>query len=674
MSLCTADGLSLAFGRKVILDDVTFAIQPGERIGLVGPNGSGKSTLLRILMGRQEADGGELAFARGLKLGYLPQDVLEIPSGPLLDAVLQMVPGREDIETRVAEIERSLADATDDDERMERSQRLADLHDDLAHFEENHGRLKAERILAGLGFKPHQMERPVGELSGGWKMRVALAGLLLIEPDLLLLDEPTNHLDVPTLTWFDDFLRRSRKALVLISHDREFLNRQIGRVMSFEVEGLRSYQGTYDEYRVQREEEEVSIELRARRQEAERERALRFIERFRAKATKARQVQSRIKQLERQERIVTVQQRARVDFRFPEVARAGQDVLRLEGVRKAWGDLVVYRGVTRTVHRGERIAVIGENGAGKTTLLKLMAGEIAPDAGTVTTGHKVQAAYYAQHHTELLDARNTVLEEIWRLVPDQSQTWVRGVLGAFLFTGDDVDKRISVLSGGERARVALARLLVVPSNLMLLDEPTNHLDLDSCERLIDALVAYGGTLVFVSHNRSFINRLATHVWDVQDQDVVPWPGNLDDWLHHLEQVRAAAAFTAPRASPRHAPPASAAPGPAAAPAPPPPNVEPDKERRRREAEQRQERSRRTRPLREEIEKLEARIAALEAEQKGIEPQLADPDLYADFARSGPLMKRYNEVRDELGRLYGRWEDRQGRLAALEVELARASGT
>jgi ATP-binding cassette subfamily F protein 3 len=468
-------------------------------------------------------------------------------------------------------------------------------------------------------------------------MRAALAGLLLQDPDLLLLDEPTNHLDLPTLAWFDAFLKRSRKAMVLISHDRGFLNRQISRVLSLEVEGLKSWVGNHDDYRRLRAEEYEQLLARASRQASRRAEMEQFINRFRAKATKARQVQSRIKLLEKQEVITVAEERDTVAFRFPEVARSGREVATFKGVRKAFGENVIYDRLDATLLRGQRVAVVGINGAGKTTLLKLLAGELSPDGGEITLGHGVVLGYYAQHHGETLDKSSTILEEMMRLVPDKPQSHVRHVLGAFLFSGDDVEKKIGVLSGGERARVALARLLLKPANLLVMDEPTNHLDLDSSEALIEALEGYGGTLIFVTHNRSFLNALATEIWDVRDRSVVVWPGNLDDYLHHLDlEVTGEAAPTA----------GGAAKGPS------------EMDRTRAAAAARQAKSAKTGPLKKESAELEARIAALEGEQKTREAQLVDPAFAADFAAARPVMDAHRHAAEELEERYARWEEVQ----------------
>ncbi len=691
MSLVAATEICLAYGPRSVLDRASFTVAPRDRIGLVGANGTGKSSLMRILAGQLAPDSGVLVFRRGARAGYLPQDVATLPDLPVADAVLAMVPGRTVLEERLAQAEAALAAAREQAEQLELSQALAELHDELDHFEERFGRRRADRILAGLGFGPAELDRPARTLSGGWKMRAALAGILLQDPDLLLLDEPTNHLDVPTLEWFDTFLRGTRKALLLVSHDREFLNRQIERVVALEPEGLRTCAGDYDEYMRQRAGEEERLEARAKRVASRRAQLETFIERFGAKATKARQARSKEKLLERMEDVEVLDRRATLRFAFPEAPRSGREVLRLEDVSKAFGPRVLYRGLDAAVLRGERVAVIGPNGAGKTTLLKLAAGELACDGGAVRLGHSVVAGYYAQHHFEraegieegapvagplapgaeergsagvggaartfgTLDPERTVLDTLWDLVPDRGEAYVRGVAGSFLFSGDDVDKKVGVLSGGERSRVALAKLLLVPANLLLLDEPTNHLDLESSEALIAALREYRGTLVFVSHNRSFVNQLATVVWEVKDGAILPFPGNLDDWWYHQLQL----ASDAEAAASPVALPLCGAGGEGRGQG----SVLSDKDRRRAEADARNARHRIEKPLRDEIVRLEERIAALEQDERDATAALADPALYQDFARAKPLIERQHAAKEELERLYAEWEEAQERLAAL----------
>lgn len=644
MSLLIANGLHLSFGRKVILEDAQFTIGPSDRVGLVGANGTGKSTLLKILVGQQALDEGRLTYRRNSRIGYLPQDLQSLPEGDLVEAVLSTVPGRDDLDRRLEQTEQSLAQSSDPDEQMELATLLAELHEERDHFEEHFGRHRAERILLGLGFKVSDFVLPTTTFSGGWRMRAALAGLLLQDPDLLLLDEPTNHLDLPTQTWFDAFLRRSRKAMVLISHDREFLNRQIKKVISLETEGLRTWTGNYEDYRRMRSEEYERLLAQADKVAAKRAQLETFINRFRAKASKASQAQSKMKQLERLESVQVHQARDTVSFSFPSAPQPGREVARFRRVRKAFGDKLIYDGLDATLLRGQRIAVVGLNGAGKTTLLKLLARELTPEAGTIETGHNVIMGYYAQHHADTLDRSHTVLDELMQLVPDKPQSYVRSVLGSFLFSGDDVDKPIGVLSGGERARVALARLLVKPANLLVMDEPTNHLDLDSSEALIEALEGYDGTLLFVSHNRSFLDALATHVWDVRDHKVVEFPGNLAEYLEHLE-------LEAAQADAQNAPEEGV--------------VRPvGRDRKRLEAEARQARSQKAAPLKKEVAATEERIATLEAEQKTREAQLADPTFAGDFARARPVMEAHRAAAAELEQLYARWEEASAALAAL----------
>jgi ATP-binding cassette subfamily F protein 3 len=650
MSLLHARGLSVRYGPKVLFEEASFALGHHDRAGLIGPNGSGKSTLMKVLAGRLEADAGSVQLVRRARAGYLPQELSELPPGSVIDGVLASVPGRVFLEQRLEAAQAALDAAAGEAEQVELGGELAELHEELAHHDELYGRHRAEEILTGLGFSPASFSRPASELSGGWRMRAALAALLLQDPELLLLDEPTNHLDVPTLEWFDGFLRRSRKALLLVSHDREFLDRQIDRVVSLEPEGLRTYTGNYERYLELRAMEEEHLQAQAEKQEKRRAQMQAFIERFRAKATKARQVQSRVKMLEKEEVVQVREERATVRFRFPEAPRSGREVARLENVSKSYGARAIYSGVSAQILRGERIGVVGLNGAGKTTLLRLLAQELQPDQGTVLLGHNVVVGYFAQHHTELLDPACTILDEVHGLVPTQSQSWVRSVLGSFLFSGDDVDKRIGVLSGGERARVSLARLLVVPSNFLIMDEPTNHLDLDSSEALIDALTGYEGTLLFVSHNRSFVNGLATQIWEVREGGSIdPQPGDLDDWSAWRKAQEAPAATIAEKAT-------SGGQGAQA---------------RRERALQREQREKALGPIKKQIATLEARIAALEEEKKKAEAELADPAVFADAARSTPLVTQYREASQKLEELYARWEHQQEELQAAEAAFDAA---
>src|SRR5688572_5871620 len=584
----------------MIFDAVSLRLGHTDRIGLIGPNGSGKTTLLKIIAGDQEIDDGKVTRAHGVRVGWLPQDLVIAGGRTLIDFILSSVPGRAQLDAELAEVEADLAAAAadgsaDEDTMLELASRVGELHEKIDHFERFFSEHEALAILAGLGFQPGDEARDLGEFSGGWKMRAGLAGLLFQRPDVLLLDEPTNHLDLPSVAWFSDFLKRYPRCFILISHDKEFLNEQIGRVVSLELEGIRSYTGNYDRYVTQRAEEEVILAGKAKNLARERERLQTFVDRFRAQANKAKAVQSRVKMLEKMESVETYQKRNVMRFSFPPTSRTVAEPIRVEGLKKAYGDHVVFPGIDLVVKRGEKIGIIGVNGAGKTTLLKMIAGELRPDAGAIKIGNGIDVGYYAQHHADTLDLGATVQEVVQRANPEAPVSRVRSILGAFLFGGDDVDKPVKVLSGGEKARVALARLLVAPGNLILMDEPTNHLDLDSSESLCQSLKSYDGTLVFVSHNRSLIRQLATKIWNVEDGKVETYPGTLDEYMYSMAERRQAIAVegnAAQRRDPKGQTKAATKESPkAAAPAPSAPLPrEDDKARKRREAEARQKRS------------------------------------------------------------------------------------
>lgn len=659
MSLITVFKVSLTFVGRPIFREIGLQVGPDDRIGLVGPNGSGKTTLLRLLNGDIRPESGEIRREKGLRIGYLPQDVQESLNGPLLQSIYYSIPGRLHLEKERVRLEESLKGVDHAEEQARLAFRLTEIHQELNRLESEFPRHEAEKILAGLGFKPSELTVPVSTLSGGWKTRAALAGLLYQRPDLLLLDEPTNHLDIPSIRWLEQFLGDFEGAIILVSHDRDFLNRQVGRILSFEAEGMRSYNGDYDFYIKAREEERKYLEARARNQEQKIKEAQKFVERFRAKASKARQAQSKIKVVKKMELAQRPRREKRAHFSFPEVPRSGKEVVSIRGLAKGFDEELLYRDIDLNVLRGEKIAIIGPNGSGKTTLLRVLAGEIEPDKGEISLGHGVSMVYFAQHHSEMLDPQKTVLQEVYQAVPEKTIGFVRGVCGAFLFSGDEVDKPVGVLSGGEKARVLLAKLLVSPGNLMVMDEPTNHLDISSSETLIDALADYQGTLLFVSHNQSFINRLATKIWDVSGGKIIEYPGNLDEYYDHLARMEARAtkepisegAMRENRT-----------------------RKDPDKKRRDRK-KVRKERAERRRlirdtlkPIQSELEHLERRITQLEARQREVEKMLANPVFFGDKGRSVPLLKEYNDSRKELDELLLKWEKRQDKLESTKAML------
>ncbi|MFH1626095.1 MAG: ABC-F family ATP-binding cassette domain-containing protein [Pseudomonadota bacterium] len=652
MSLLTVVKVSLSFAGRQIFNEIGLQVEPRDRIGLVGPNGSGKTTLLRLIMGELSSDSGEVIVTKGTRLGYLPQDVQETLSGPILQSVIDSVPGRVDMENELRKAEASLEEASRKRDQTSIAEKLGEIHQEINRLDLEYPRHAAEKILLGLGFMTSDFDRPVSSLSGGWKMRAALSSLLYQRPDLLLLDEPTNHLDIPSVHWFEQFLKDFSGAMILVSHDRDFLNRQINRIISFGQEGMRSYSGNYDSYLNAREEERRTLEANARKQEQRVKAAEKFIERFRAKASKARQAQSKIKLLDKMEVVKTHRREKAPHFSFPDVPRSGMVVVSIKGLSKGFGEVPLYKDINLSVLRGERTAIIGPNGCGKTTLLRMVAGEIEPDKGEIALGHKVSMRYFAQHHSDMLNAQKTVIEEVYKVSPDESIGFVRGVCGAFLFSGQDVDKSIGVLSGGERARVSLAKLLVKPGNLLVMDEPTNHLDISSSEALIDALSEYNGTLLFVSHNQSFVNRLATKIWDIRGGEIIEYPGNLDEYYYHIARAEEEPANGYDQGNLSEGRRGKRA------------SVKKGKDRKkdkRGKAERRQLIYGTLKPIMAEVDRLEERIAELEGRQEELERLLAEPDMFNYNNRSVQLLKEYKAVREEQDELLLKWERTQDKL-------------
>lgn len=473
-----------SFGPQEVFTEASAFLHAGTRVGLVGPNGSGKTTLLRLISGEEEPDGGTIRLPRGLRLGYLPQELEQDPSLTVLEATHR------------------------------------------GQYAEH----EAKRILSGLGFSLEDFDRPLLNLSGGYRMRVALAHLLLSAPDVLMLDEPTNHLDATTQGWFEQFLVRSRTTVLVVSHDTAFLDRVVTHIWEIYNHTIRTYVGNYQRYREARQAREAQLEAAALAQERERARVQRFVDRFRAKATKARQVQSRLKQLERVQQVERERDPKRIRFRFPQPTPSGRQVFDLQGVSKSYGTRPVYRSFTLSIERGQRVALLGENGVGKSTLLKILAGVLPIDRGERLVGYGVTLHYFAQHQADVLQPEHTVLQALEEVAPHAEIPWLRAVAGTFLFSGDDQFKPIRVLSGGERSRVALARMLLNPANTLLLDEPTNHLDPASVDVLTDALLDFPGTIVFISHDPIFLARMATRVVEIEDGLPLDYPGDYEYYL------------------------------------------------------------------------------------------------------------------------------------------------
>src|SRR6266705_1482499 len=535
-------GVKRNYGVHEVLKGVDWAIPPRARVGLVGPNGAGKTTLLRLIAGSEEPDGGAIDIVRGTSLGYLAQEGARLAEGTVLEALLAPFTEVLAMEKELERLHHEMATATG-----KRLEGLTRRSGDLQHrFEAAGGfdlEARARAILGGLGFGPGDHARPLREFSGGYRMRAALGALLLRRPDYLLLDEPTNHLDLEAVAWLEDFLSDIPSALVIVSHDRTFLNRLATSIAEVHDGRLTVWPGNYDRFRVDKEKtRELAVKKAA--SEAHRvEEVERFIERFRYKATKARQVQSRIKMLEKMERTEVMAEDQTWRFLFPPVPRAAQRVALLASVRKSFGERAVLKGLDLEVWRGDRIALVGPNGCGKSTLLRVVAGRLPAEGGSIEIGDKVVLHYFAQHVLETLTPGRTVLDEMQAWAPGKSPGQLRSLLGIFQFSGEDVFKKVEVLSGGEKNRLALARLTLDPGNLLLLDEPTNHLDLPTREALEDALAGFTGTLLFVSHDRYFINRIATRVAAYNDGRLALYDGGYDDYV---AAVSAAAAGKGPR--------------------------------------------------------------------------------------------------------------------------------
>ena len=652
--LLRIEDLCKRIGGRTLFQGVSLHVQAGDRVGLVGPNGAGKSTLLRLVAGDEACDEGTVSRPRNVTLGILRQEIDPAQSHSVREEAATALRHLDLLEAEMRSLEAGMSEAGALGREVPAE--LADrYHAASTRFEsqggfERHARVDA--VLAGLGFDEEARGRPLSSFSGGWLMRVELAKLLLADPDLLLLDEPTNHLDLPAIQWFEETLDRFDGAVITVSHDRTFLRRHVSRVVELDGRGgFSSYEGNYDSYLAQREERRASLLAAKAKQDREIAQMERFVERFRAKASKAKQAQSRIKTLEKIERIdVGPEGRRKIRMRIPAPQRAGEIVMTLEDIHKSYGDKRVYDGVSFQVRRGERVALAGPNGAGKSTLLRLVAGVIGFDAGDRTPGHNVEIGFYAQHQLESLDPSRSVLDELGSVAQLGDVPRLRAQLGAFLFTGDDVEKKVGVLSGGEKARLALAKMLLHPRNLLVLDEPTNHLDIEACEVLEDALSQYQGTLVFVSHDRSFINALATRVVEVKAGVLREFPGNYDHYLRKLDELEA-----------RSARPEPAAPAPRPSPAedtPPTPKL--GKRERQEERERRKQRER----LARQIERLEAEIQDAEGEVESLGWKLGDPDLYKDVDRMRELTQSRQDLEARVAERYADWERLNDEMAAL----------
>jgi ATPase subunit of ABC transporter with duplicated ATPase domains len=506
--------ISKQYGRQLLFVDASFQLNPGEKVGLVGPNGAGKTTLFRLIVGEESADEGEISVPKKLTIGYFRQDVEEMKGRSVLDEAIAGSGRLGELHHELESLQQAMSDPDQADRMDAVLERFGVVQEEYDHLGGYGLEAQAREVLHGLGFDDARIDGDVGALSGGWKMRVAMARVLLGKPDVLLLDEPTNHLDLESIIWLESFLKSMPAALLMTSHDRDFMNRLVSKIAEIDEGEITTYSGDYDFYEKERATREANQEAAYARQQAKLAKEQRFIERFSAHAAKAAQVQSRVKALEKIERIELPKKRKVVKFEFRKPPRSGDEVAVLEGVKKAYGERVVHAGLDVTIRRGERWCVMGRNGAGKTTLLKMVAGVLAPDAGGLRLGASLKLGYFAQAALDVLDPDLTVSEQLQKDFPLDGIGALRSLLGAFQFSGDDVDKRIRALSGGERSRLAMARMLYDPPNFLVLDEPTNHLDLATKEMLVEALRDFEGTMLFVSHDRAFLRGLSSRVLEL----------------------------------------------------------------------------------------------------------------------------------------------------------------
>lgn len=645
------DNITLSLGKRDLLSNVSTIINPGERIGLVGPNGAGKSTLLKIIMGLQEKDAGTISLSNNETLGYLPQD--GVPPDFTLTVIEEVETSFKDIfllEQKVNDIQKELSvtshNSAKHDDLLEK---FGELQTQLEHSGIYTLRSKIEKVLMGLGFSDSDFSRPTKEFSGGWLMRIALAKLLLKSPTYLLLDEPTNHLDIESLQWMERFLSDYEGAVIVVSHDRAFLDILTNRTLALRNGELTDYSGNYSFYEKKWVEERELLINAQKNQEKQLKETEEFIERFRYKATKARQVQSRIKQLEKIDRIEIEDELNSVSFQFPTPERSGIIVMNLLNLTKSYGNNVVFDGIDYEIERGDKVAVVGPNGAGKSTLIRILAGLENIQKGERKEGHKVTTAYFAQHQADDLDLTKTPLDIMMDAGSGEKESRLRSILGSFLFTGDDVFKKVRVLSGGEKSRLALAKMLLSPANFLIFDEPTNHLDMTSKNVLQQAIMQYEGTCIIVSHDRSFLDPIVNKVLEVRPGTLKTYLGNISYYLDKKkEEAELETSIESQHDTNK--------------------DVLSKKEIRQLNAKKRQLISKHLGPIQKKVRAVENKIEKLESNKLRIESLMAESDFYDDSEKVKETLIEYEQIKTELEESYFKWEEHSSKIEQLEKDL------
>ena len=655
--MLSVTNISKSYASRELFSEVSLTIGMSDRIAVIGRNGVGKTTLFEIIAGNIMPDSGSISLRRGTTIGYLRQDIRASSEYTLLEEVSRSSDVMNNLAHKISLLQEDLADEKDEEtvsELLTELGELQDLYESKGGYNSEH---EAKIILSGLGFSEYDFGRGLSEFSGGWQTRIELARLLFLNPDILLLDEPTNYLDLETQRWFESYLKRYHGAVLVTSHDRAFLNDVVRKIISIEADDVIFYHGDYNSYVLARQKDIETRQASAQRQELKTSREMRFIERFRAKATKATQVQSRIKKLEKIERITVPHSTKRIHFKFPEPPRSGHTVIELKQVGKSYGEHIVYRELNLVLERGDRAAIIGVNGAGKTTLLRMLAGVLPFERGKCVLGHNVTTAYFAQYYIESLNPRNTIIEELRSVAPDEPEQYLRGLLGAFLFSGDEATKHISVLSGGEKTRVAIARMLTRPANFLLLDEPTNHLDIPSREILTYALDAYKGTISFITHDRTLIREIANKIIEVRDGQIKVFPGNYDDYLR---QDEASGAETSATVTLRDLQQSGR-----------PPSAEGNRQRKALEGHLRNEHYRAMAPVTKRIEEIEQESTSAAERIKEIEAMIADPSHYKDSKNVVAVNREYLTLRERVVDLTAKWDGLTTEAERLKLDFLRA---
>ncbi len=651
--MITLSHVQKQFGSKVLFKDCSLQIGVRDRVALIGPNGSGKTTLFRMILGEEPIDAGEVLIAKGVKMGYLPQEVLTLRGSRVLEEVLKGASGITSLQDKMKILEEELSTIEDPKDQERLAKEYGKLQEHYTVLGGYGLEAEAKRILHGLGFKEIDFQRWTDELSGGWLMRIALAKILLQSPDLLLLDEPTNHLDLESLVWLEAFLTNYPGAVVLISHDRAFVNHLVDRIAEIEAQKIDLYHGDFDHYVEEKEARRRILEATYTTQQKKIEQTERFVERFRYKNTKARQVQSRIKMLEKLERVeLPPEEKREVRFQFPSPKRSGQRVIEVRSLHKSYGDLKVYQGIDLTLFRGDKVALVGPNGAGKSTLLKILAGALDHEKGEVVLGKDVTRSYFAQFQYDLLKPDHTVYEEILSVATDETQTQLRTLLGTFLFSGDEIEKKVSVLSGGEKSRLILAKMLLRPANFLLLDEPTSHLDIPSRNVLEAALTQFQGTICFITHDRHLINMIANKVIEVSGGRLNLFLGNYDDYLYKKQQTEMQKDFEREASSSAEVIflPARRK------------TLYQLKEERKKEAYQKDQFRRQLQGIEKRLQEVERSLNEATEELEQLNRRLSEPSLYLNKKEAYETIQTHRKTQERVKELSARWES-----IALELE-------